>query len=1100
MRQLVRDHAERVLLTQHTAFLDQVEKYPLNAEQRLAVVRTNDRNLILAAAGTGKTSVIVAKALYLLQSGAALPEDILIMAYNKAAAEELKERLNACAERAGIDGSNVQASTFHALGRSVLVDCDCAARVSVLATDEHAFSDWLNRWLFSYLTVDPARIQQFINLFMGSVLFDQVLKEHTLQSEHTEAKEQEALLQAPPELYRTLNNEKVKSRQEVHIANWLATHGVPYHYEERYVTKLRLVPDFDYKPDFHIIRPRAAGSAPDDEPPIYLEHYGIDREGNTKPGIDKDAYNALIERKRQVHQENGTILLETFSYEFSEKTIDDRLEELMKSVGIPLRPVSPEELLQKIKGNKGFGELNELLKRCVQVIREFNYSRNDLLQRYQDAGLRYATDYADFFAQLVSDYQSYLNERGEIDFCDMIVRASELVAEGSFSRSWRYILVDEFQDISLSRLQLLQGLLKCNPKCVLTCVGDDWQAIYHFAGGILDATVHFDRYFGSYTLTKLVQTYRYPPSIAATAGTFVQENPQQFRKDVVSLQEDSGVKVHLLDAKEMGALTVSSLFCHKLRGLNYVHSAITSAIAALYQVQFILKQHPDATVAVISRYNKVLAGISSYLEHINDFPANALLNQDPPLELTEDESRAAGLVQQGAGEDDVLHFAGGQMFPGEAGDEGIARGDPDLAVPADAVDSEEKVAPPVYPVGADVLGDGVGDAVAVFHFQHRAVLLCRAQDVVGGGSPGPLALGGDEVHQVMDMGHIAAGKDAGHGGLHIFIDHRAVGSGIDGDARLAGQLIFGDEAHGEQQGVAVKHHLGTGDGLTAFIHLRDHHLLHPVPSSDIGDRMGEVEGNVVVVETLDDVSVQTAGVGHDLHAGQDLCALQSHAAGHDEADVAAAQDDHPAAGQPALHIDVALGRASGKYAGRPLAGDGDGAPGPLPAAHGQNDGLCLLDVIPGVLAHHVDLPVRGDGEHHGVQPYLHAGVLQHVNETPGIFRAGQLLLKVVEAEAVVDTLIEDAAQFLVPLHDEDALHALFPGGAGRGQSGGAAADDDQIIHGLNLPWSGWPEASCLPCPERCGRGSRPVHGPGSPPPGDRRSRPDSGPCRRPPDA
>ena len=645
LRQLVRDHAERVLLTQHTAFLDQVEKYPLNAEQRLAVVRTNDRNLILAAAGTGKTSVIVAKALYLLQSGAALPEDILIMAYNKAAAEELKERLNACAERAGIDGSNVQASTFHALGRSVLVDCDCAARVSVLATDEHAFSDWLNRWLFSYLTVDPARIQQFINLFMGSVLFDQVLKEHTLQSEHTEAKEQEALLQAPPELYRTLNNEKVKSRQEVHIANWLATHGVPYHYEERYVTKLRLVPDFDYKPDFHIIRPRAAGSAPDDEPPIYLEHYGIDREGNTKPSIDRDAYNALIERKRQVHKENGTILLETFSYEFSEKTIDDRLEELMKSVGIPLRPVSPEELLQKIKGNKGFGELNELLERCVQVIREFNYSRNDLLQRYQDAGLRYATDYADFFAQLVSDYQAYLNERGEIDFCDMIVRASELVAEGSFSRSWRYILVDEFQDISLSRLQLLQGLLKCNPKCVLTCVGDDWQAIYHFAGGILDATVHFDHYFCSYTLTKLVQTYRYPPSIAATAGTFVQENPQQFRKDVVSLQEDSGVKVHLLDAKEMGALTVSSLFCHKLRGLNYVHSAITSAIAALYQVQVILKQHPDATVAVISRYNKVLVGIASYLEHISDFPANALLSQDPPLELTEDESRAAERLQ-----------------------------------------------------------------------------------------------------------------------------------------------------------------------------------------------------------------------------------------------------------------------------------------------------------------------------------------------------------------------------------------------------------------------------------------------------------------------
>lgn len=643
LRSFVRENAEQQLLAQYGPFLNKLERYPLNAEQQAAVVRTNDRNLILAAAGTGKTSVIVAKALFLLQSGAALPEDILILSYNRAAAAEINERLKTCAARVGIDATAVRASTFHALGRSVLVDCKEAYRVTAMATDEVLFHDWINRWLFTYLKEQPQGGSNFINLFMSALLFDAVLKEHTVASEHDKDKGQQTLLQAPPEIYRTLNNEQVKSRQELHIANWLATHGVPYKYEDRYLTKLRLDPGFDYSPDFHIIRPREAGSAPDNEPQIYLEHYGIDREGNTKPGVDKAAYNALIERKRQVHQEYGTILLETYSYQFTEKTIDDTLEELMKSVGIPLRALTPEELLETIKVNKSFTEILTLLHRCLQVIREFGYDHEALRQRYQAAGLRYAQEYADFFTKLTADYRDYLASRGEIDFCDMIGKAAALIAEGKFQGSWRYILVDEFQDISLTRLNLLQRLLSRGKDCVLTCVGDDWQAIYHFAGGFLEATVHFERYFGAYTLTKLVQTYRYPQSIADTAGTFVQENPQQFRKDVVSLQADKDVRVHLLEAGDMGAFMVSKAFCHCLRGLNYVHSAITSAIAALCQVQVILKQHPDATIAVISRYNSVLNGIAKYLENIDAFPANALVIDQRSKESLSAEERDTAL-------------------------------------------------------------------------------------------------------------------------------------------------------------------------------------------------------------------------------------------------------------------------------------------------------------------------------------------------------------------------------------------------------------------------------------------------------------------------
>jgi DNA helicase-4 len=85
---------EEYQLEQRSHFFDKVESNPLTPEQRLGVLRNNDRNMVLAAAGTGKTSVMVAKALDLIDRGLAQPFEILILAYNRAAANELQERLD----------------------------------------------------------------------------------------------------------------------------------------------------------------------------------------------------------------------------------------------------------------------------------------------------------------------------------------------------------------------------------------------------------------------------------------------------------------------------------------------------------------------------------------------------------------------------------------------------------------------------------------------------------------------------------------------------------------------------------------------------------------------------------------------------------------------------------------------------------------------------------------------------------------------------------------------------------------------------------------------------------------------------------------------
>src|SRR5690606_7579255 len=95
-------------------YFDSVESQPLTELQRRSVILDERRNLVVAGAGTGKTSVIVAKAGYLIKSGKCKPEDILLLAFNTDAAQELAKR---CKDRLGVE---IQASTFHALGNQIV--------------------------------------------------------------------------------------------------------------------------------------------------------------------------------------------------------------------------------------------------------------------------------------------------------------------------------------------------------------------------------------------------------------------------------------------------------------------------------------------------------------------------------------------------------------------------------------------------------------------------------------------------------------------------------------------------------------------------------------------------------------------------------------------------------------------------------------------------------------------------------------------------------------------------------------------------------------------------------------------------------------------
>ena len=144
----------------------------------------------------------------------------------------------------------------------------------------------------------------------------------------------------------------------------------------------------------------------------------------------------------------------------------------------------------------------------------------------------------DVIAPLLADYLEHLQINGEIDFDDMIAKAEAYVRAGQYQSPWRHILVDEFQDISQNRANLVKLLQQQQEDCKLFCVGDDWQAIYQFAGSDIDVTTQFQGYFGRAQQLPLDTSFRFHDQISAVATRFVMQNPAQLSKDLTTFRQE----------------------------------------------------------------------------------------------------------------------------------------------------------------------------------------------------------------------------------------------------------------------------------------------------------------------------------------------------------------------------------------------------------------------------------------------------------------------------------------------------------------------------------------------------------------------------------
>lgn len=137
-----------------------------------------------------------------------------------------------------------------------------------------------------------------------------------------------------------------------------------------------------------------------------------------------------------------------------------------------------------------------------------------------------------------------LKETKQIDFNDMIYRAAKYYHFGTAAHKYKYVIVDEYQDISKARCNLLKEMRSQNDFS-LFCVGDDWQSIYRFAGSDVGYMLDFEKIWGETEKYKIETTYRFPREILDITGRFIMSNPAQIRKQLKTANTSIG-KVGLI--------------------------------------------------------------------------------------------------------------------------------------------------------------------------------------------------------------------------------------------------------------------------------------------------------------------------------------------------------------------------------------------------------------------------------------------------------------------------------------------------------------------------------------------------------------------------
>lgn len=525
----------------HKDLFNNIDGKSLDIQQRTAIVTDEDANLILAGAGSGKTLTISGKVKYLIDRKGVNPDEILLISFTKKASEEMKERIS---KKLGL---NVDVMTFHKLGLQIISTSN-GFKPEVFDELDKVIDNYFKTQIISDNSLLQLLLQFFgfyINIPKDLDEFEDLGEYHehyknvdfeTLKSKAF--KQKEYVKKNTKKLaneYKTYSGEQVKSLEEFIIANFLFLNGIDYIYESPYAYNTANQNYRQYKPDFYL-----------PEYDIYIEHFGINENFRAPhlSDIEEKIYLEGIEWKRNTHKQYQTTLIETYSYYNKNGILLEKLEEKLKNYNIVFNPVDFKELYSAIydqTNDRYFTEFKKLIATFINLFKSNGFRANKFREFKNDNNRTknhiFLQKRNHIFFSLVEPiydfYQKQMQQSRQIDFNDMIITATNLIKNDKISFNYKYIIIDEYQDISHSRYNLVNEIRQ-KTKAKIMCVGDDWQSIYRFAGSDVQLFTKFRDYFGQHELLKIEKTYRNSQQLIDIAGKFVMKNPLQYKKDLKS--------------------------------------------------------------------------------------------------------------------------------------------------------------------------------------------------------------------------------------------------------------------------------------------------------------------------------------------------------------------------------------------------------------------------------------------------------------------------------------------------------------------------------------------------------------------------------------
>ena len=499
----------------------------LTQEQAEAVATDEDVTLVAAGAGTGKTTVITGKLAHLVTDQQVDPTHILVLAYNTNAAEEIRNRLPAA-----LSGTDV--ATFHSFGLRVIGETT-GTKPSV--ADEVGESLALRRTMQDFVTemmVDDQLAQAILSF--SANMPAEYLSPFDIE---TEGDYQQYVKNSE---LRTLKGKLVKSFEELTIANWLAANDVDYEYERQYEYQTANSRYRQYQPDFYLT-----------DHGIYIEHFALNENDKAPPGWT--GYEDGVAWKREQHSRNETTLVETYSWQHREGILLSSLEEKLDELNVGRRQVPVQELVKELSQIQ-ISRLADLLVHFLNHTKSSNISQAEIDRRA--AALhdpRRADEFLKIWREARKRYDALLKHQGRIDYHDMINDAAAIIISRQWTHPYTHVLIDEFQDISAGRMALAKALMREGMAYFL--VGDDWQSIYRFTGSQVRLFNEVHDYLGFTKRVNLTETFRFNDDIAQPSARFVQQNPDQTRRALTSVnpQGDGGLIVIADGDQRQGART-----------------------------------------------------------------------------------------------------------------------------------------------------------------------------------------------------------------------------------------------------------------------------------------------------------------------------------------------------------------------------------------------------------------------------------------------------------------------------------------------------------------------------------------------------------------